>query len=346
MALEATEHLDKLEDGQTGGVYKVLEADPDPLAIFKPEGQEHFERRGIPLGTGAAREEAAYILDRLVGSVAGVPVTVRAEVPTIAVEENLAEADIRQRTCSGSVQRFVRAVVGASEDFGMPRELTAAAAVVSLSVAQQIAAFDIRICNTDRHGGNLLFQKNANTDAHPSCQAAYKPIPIDHGCALPRWWAMGEANFEAWATWPQVTVDCVPEVLASIEEAFQKRDEAKRLMTELGLEPAVLATYHIAARLLREGTIRHGFSLAVVAQLMSRDPYYAQEPSWLERQMAQCAAETGWDWHFEEDHRGDIFLTPPEEPGAWPPVDLLEKLEARFCDPLHLGHAGRNLKEL
>merc|ERR1719491_1632123 len=76
LALEASDHLDRLESGQTGGVYQVPEAsspNQQPLAVFKPENEEGFERRGIPSGKGAVREEAAYMLDRLVGSAVGVP---------------------------------------------------------------------------------------------------------------------------------------------------------------------------------------------------------------------------------------------------------------------------------
>jgi hypothetical protein len=349
LALFVADRLDRLEAGQTGGVYKVPEASQkDLLAVFKPEGQECFERRGIPSGEGAVREEAAYVLDRLVGSVAGVPVTTRIDVPTHALEEDDGTvASTPQpdcRLCSGAVQRFVQAVVGTSEDFGVPRQLKAASEVVGVLIAQQVAAFDIRLCNTDRHGGNLLFQQNMQRDAHAShCEGTYVPVPIDHGCALPRWWAMGEANFEAWSSWPQVKVPCLPEVLSTIEEAFHSRDAALTLLAELGLEPAAQATYYIAVSLLREGVVRHGLSLGVVAELMGRDLCNPSEPSWLEVQMADCATDIGLDLRWEKDSRGDTCLAPPENPGAWPPESLLKQLEARFCDSSCLGAIGKAL---
>ena len=51
----------------------------------------------------------------------------------------------------------------------------------------------------------------------------------------------------------------------------------------IGLEPAAQATYTIVLALLREGTVRHGLSLAAVAGLLGRDPLDPAEPSWLER---------------------------------------------------------------
>ena len=96
----------------------------------------------------------------------------------------------KEEESRGSIQRYVADVQGAADDFGMPNDLEAAAQVIATRDAQQVALLDLRVCNTDRHPGNLLLQKNPVKDG-----PRFVPIPIDHGCTLPRWWAMGEANF-------------------------------------------------------------------------------------------------------------------------------------------------------
>merc|ERR1712093_819280 len=114
-----------------------------------------------------------------------------------------------------------------------------------------VAILDIRICNTDRHPGNLLMQ------TCPDSTARFVLVPIDHGCAFPRWWAMGEANFDAWLEWPQAHAPCTPEVLTTLQRAYDMRLQAKDQLELLELEPAAQATHRIALALLYEGVMRH-----------------------------------------------------------------------------------------
>jgi len=356
-----TEHMDLLDAGQTGGVYKVSpKGTPTMLAVFKPEDQEGFERRGIPCGSGAFREEAAYMLDRHLGSVAGVPVTTRAEVParklsglspssvspsaspattpsTSASEtpidfELLEEDDVFERqTSRGAVQRFVPMVVGAAEDFGMPRQLEDADKFIATETAQQVASFDIMLCNTDRHAGNLLFQREVSSPASEDCARRYVPVPIDHGCVLPRWWAVGEANFDAWIDWPQTQAPCQPVVLSTISEAFEGMQAGVQLLDKLGLEPAAQATYRIAVALLRECTVRHGLPLTAVGRLITREAFEIGKPSWLEEQIAECAVAAGGEWSWTENSYGDKVGSEPTDPQAWPPDGMIERLEQIFA---------------
>lgn len=190
------------------------------------------------------------------------------------------------------------------------------------------------MCNTDRHAGNLLFQHSRKNrvgeDELPSQGPLYKPVPIDHGCVLPYWWSMGEANFEAWIEWPQARVPCLPEVLSTIETAFGARDATMTLLADLGLEPAAQATYRIALTLLYEGTVRHGLSLAAVGALMCRDPYDPAEPAWIELRMEECFSATGLEWRWTENSYGDRIPAEPEDPAAWPPGNFVERLEEVF----------------
>lgn len=360
-ALREDEAVNPLDAGQTGGVYIVSPLNRPSLAVFKPEGEEHFRRRGVPQGGGAAREEAAYILDRMVGEKAGVPVTTQAEVPrrkltgaegmpgrkssaacdvsssgsrsTEAPSEEQPRAGEEEdggvpfgKTCSqehGSVQRFVPGVAGASDDFGMPNEVEAASKVVAVAAIQHIACLDIRLCNTDRHSGNLLFQRTAP-------EFPFVPVPIDHGCTLPRWWAMGEANFDAWIEWPQLKVPCEPEVIEALEEAVRQCDESLTFLASLGIEPAARSTYRLALTLTHAGVVKHGLPLSSVASLLCRDPMDPATTSWIEERFAELAPAAGVDWRWTTNDYGDRVPEIPADPTAEPPMELVMALEALF----------------
>lgn len=506
-ALHEEDVVDSLDAGQTGGVYTVKTPHKSTVfAVFKPQDKENFERRGIPKGQGAMREEAAYLLDRLVGNKARVPVSTLTKVPrgmlertnlplqrgrlestdtsvdshdaqlrpedtrsfsgfvsssapgsllgkghdaqlatlshgfiggafiaagagsvaasmvrrkaghepsrlsaqwlaccvdgqhfkivelevvssrgvlyvratsakcksgytdwqgNVCEEANaivsacgdhegvpvatspagqgygVLDVDFHEEFEVGSIQRFVKNVVGSAEDFGMPRDLTAATGTLSIKDVQQVASLDLRLCNTDRHSGNLLFTENSESGQQGGPR--YIPVPIDHGCTLPRWWAMGEANFEAWLDWPQARAPCIPEVLEVVEHAKQKLDEVLDELENLGIEAAARATHQIALTMLHEGVVRHGLSLAAVASLMGRDSCDPCDPSWLEERMAEIAADLGVAWRWEENRYGDKVVAEPDDPASAPPDAFIERLEALFADERAMPEAANKL---
>ncbi|CAK9052533.1 unnamed protein product [Durusdinium trenchii] len=148
--IEAGVSSTSLDHGQTGTVY-ALEAGDDKIAVFKPVDGEKFSRKSLDAGSGAVREEAVYLVDRMCGSKAGVPVSSRA---TIKVGEDVME---------GSVQAFMMEVQGFIEDYAMPRDLERAHAFVAQENAEALALLDMRVFNMDRHPGNLLLLK----EEHP-----------------------------------------------------------------------------------------------------------------------------------------------------------------------------------
>mmetsp|Transcript_103325 Transcript_103325/g.291739 ORF Transcript_103325/g.291739 Transcript_103325/m.291739 type:complete len:506 (+) Transcript_103325:74-1591(+) len=253
--------------------------------IFKPLDEEVFDRRGIEPGMGALREEAAYVIDRITGGQAHVPVTARA-----SVEEG-------GRRKIGSVQQFVEGSHGPVENFGMPRDLEDARCVVGLDQAQAVACFDLRVFNTDRHSGNLLL-------AGPK---PHRAVCIDHGCVLPAWWALDMARFDAWLDWPHMVAPPTSATKSLVLQAVETLPDVIEELEKLEVPGQAVWTMRICTALLQHGVLTHGLSLKSVALLMSReDP---AQPSWLERRVEAACLEAGTAAAFlPEGKYGDLVF--------------------------------------
>jgi len=253
--------------------------------IFKPLDEEAFERRGIELGMGAVREEAAFVIDRITGAQAGVPVTTRASVEEGGVLK------------IGSVQQFVEDSHGPVEDFGMPRDLQEAIRIVGLDEAQAVACFDMRVFNTDRHSGNLLL-------AGPK---PHRAVCIDHGCVLPAWWALDMARFDAWLDWPHMVAPPTSATKSLVLQAVETLPDVIEELEKLEVPGQAVWTMRICTALLQHGVLTHGLSLKSVALLMSReDP---AQPSWLERRVEAACLEAGTAAAFlPEGKYGDLVF--------------------------------------
>ncbi|EQC39472.1 hypothetical protein SDRG_02915 [Saprolegnia diclina VS20] len=173
----------------SGGAYFLRSASHRLEAIFKPSDEEPFAphtpkpptspeetgpmRAGIPLGEMALRECMAYLVDdeRL------------ARVPPTALATGRHKAFHSRTLKRGSVQLYVPHDC-ASEDLGP--------AQFPITDVHAIALLDLRLVNQDRHPGNILVQRTAGN----------RLIPIDHGCVLPEYDAMGETQL-TWLHWPQ-----------------------------------------------------------------------------------------------------------------------------------------------
>jgi hypothetical protein len=281
---------DELEtDGSTKtGVYLLRSPAHRPShsdlpfrSIFKPLDEEVFERRGIEPGSGAVREEAAFVIDRLAGGQAHVPVTARASVE-------------HKR---GSLQEFVEGACGPVENFGMPRDLPKAKEIVGIDEAQAVACFDIRVFNTDRHAGNLLL-------AGPK---PHRIVCIDHGCVLPAWWALDMARFDAWADWPHVAIPPTPATLELVTQIGESLPRVVQELEKLDIGAEAIWTMRICTSLLQEGVLKHGLSLRRVSLLMTRaDP---SVPSWLERRVEAAVLAAGYSADFvPESKYGDLVF--------------------------------------
>jgi hypothetical protein len=254
-------------------------------SIFKPLDEEVFERRGIEIGMGALREEAAFVIDRASGGQAHVPVTARA---------SLADGCVKKK---GSVQQFVEGSVGPVENYGMPHELQDAVEFVGLDNAQAVACLDIRIFNTDRHAANLLL-------AGPR---PHKIVCIDHGCVLPAWWALDSSRFDAWLDWPHVKAPPSPATLSLIRQVGSTLPLVLQELEKLGVPKQALWTLEICTTLLQKCVLDHGLTLRSVALLMTRSDI--AQPCWLERKVADACNAAGATAEFKPEGKyGDLML--------------------------------------
>jgi len=208
------------EEG-VGGTYFFRDCSRKRIGVFKPEDEEPFSinnpkgfspskgsyvsqfKEGIMGGEASVRECAAYLLDH--DSFAGVPPTdlVLCQHPSFYSnpEDDDSNAGspnglfflsqpLGRKVKLGSLQEFVDHD-GDTEDMG-PAFLSK----FPVDEVHKIAVLDVRLCNADRHGGNILFREDLSDDGRTS----YVLIPIDHGYTLPSTFA--DTTF-TWMNWPQ-----------------------------------------------------------------------------------------------------------------------------------------------
>jgi hypothetical protein len=317
------------------------------VAIFKPAEEEGFSRAGLLKGEGAVREEAAFLLDSLYGGFSGVPSTALASMPsprstpmpapavaTRSVSEGAKPAPQGEQL-QGSIQAWVDAA-GSMEDYGMPHDLAKASKFVSVQEVQKIAALDIRLFNTDRHGGNILLSKeDAKEDVDETAAAIHSCsfrlegiggdgdgsmgsgggggssssgirnsgkalIPIDHGCILPSWHALSEARFD-WLDWPQADCAMTPATVAHINSLSVIQD--RRVLRKLGVREECIDTMQICTMLLKLGC-QMGSSFREIGNILQRSGSYI-EPSPLERCIGEACAVVGIPFCFVENNYGE-----------------------------------------
>ncbi len=277
-----------VEEGE-GGTYFIRNTEGDVVGVFKPADEdpqgennpkkknlrsaEEPIRRSIPSHETAAREVAAFLLDR---GFAGVPPTVMVEVCHQAFNSDTFLEDEVEAPKIGSFQEYVPHEC-ASWDVGP--------AAFSVEDVHRIGIFDIRSLNTDRHGGNLLcVPKN-----RPQGKVLYDLVPIDHGYCFPT--TLGEANWE-WLYWPQAKVAFSEQTLRRIESIDVDADA--NLLRSLGLSEDAVRVNKITTLLLKKGAAA-GLTLFEMARLCCRRTF--EEPSPLEL----IVAATTKDLAREED---------------------------------------------
>jgi hypothetical protein len=297
LALERGIKPDLTEDG-LGGTYFVKSRTGKSIAVFKPRDEEPLAvnnpkahagdgrgeglNEGVNVGEAAMNEYAAYLLDQASPSDgalrAGVCPTalVRMAHSTFHAADEDRSAPFKQiKDKVGSFQLFAQHDCTA-EDIGSSKFLP--------EHVHPIAVLDIRLCNTDRHPGNILVRESPSGGGDVSGL-----VPIDHGYALPS--EVGSAEFE-WLHWPAAKVPFSEAARAEILAIDVAGVDAmlRRRMTGL-LRSACLQTLALCTTLLQRG-VAAGLTAHEIGALMMR-PYCRRDegetqPSQLERLVTEA----------------------------------------------------------
>ena len=234
----------------TGGTYFVNDARHVTVGVFKPHDEEASvpgNPRGhttslkacIPSGASWMREIAAYRLDH--AHFAGVPETFQMKMPSSYFNSDTEKI--------GSFQRFVKS--DAESWDVLPGTLP-------VEDIQRIASLDIRLCNSDRHGGNVLVCRGEEGKVTHL-------VPIDHGCCLPT--NLTELEFE-WMLWSQSKQPVLESVRRYVSTLNGEQDEAT-LVNELGISPHCAQYVRASTYLLQRG-VSMGLTMYDIGHLMRR----------------------------------------------------------------------------
>lgn len=310
-------HQPQLIPDGMGGAYFLRDADDRNVGVFKPTDEEPYApanpkglaggdgsmgalssaKPGVNVGRAAQRECAAYLLDH--GTWAGVPHTAFLWVLHTA-SADAAGTRLKLELKSGSFQRFVPHWCTA-EDMGAGR--------FDVANARRIAAFDIRVCNSDRHSGNLLVQRGADRADEARQLERFEGDADDEdasgpdgllrsaerrrGAQLPHGRAPASPQAQdltlvpidhgfilphykmlgelyfEWSSWPQAETPFSPEELEYIA-ALDAEADCALLRVASSLPEESLITLHLGTMVLQEGAAA-GLTLQQIAGLCTRD---------------------------------------------------------------------------
>lgn len=287
-----------VEDG-LGGTYFVRDRAGKSIAVFKPRDEEPLApnnpkvhtgrgngtglKEGVLVGEAAINEYAAYLVDQVSSPSlqAGVSPTALVRIANSvfhSAEEDRQSAFHLVKDKVGSFQLFAQHDC-TSEDIGPAR--------FPADQVHRIAALDIRLCNTDRHSGNILVREVAGQ--------VMAMVPIDHGYALPG--DVGTDLTLEWMSWSaakQPFSEAMKEEIRAIDPEAVEAMLKKRVPS---IRPQCLATLYTCTRLLQHG-IQAGLTAFDIGQLMVR-PWCANEaspePSVLEGLAADARKRTSKD---------------------------------------------------
>lgn len=269
-----------------GGAYYFRNVRGESVAIVKPTDEEPFApnnpkgfvgkalgqpglKRSVRVGETGYREVAAYLLDY--DHFAKVPPTALVKIThsIFNVNDGVNGTNHQNKKLVSkiaSLQQFIRHDFDAS-DYGTSS--------FPVSAVHRIGILDIRILNTDRHGGNLLVRKLDDEGQFGQVEL----IPIDHGLCLPE--SLEDPYFE-WIHWPQASIPFSEDELEYIGNLDPARD-AEMLRSELPMiRDACLRVLFLCTTFLKEAAA-HGLCLAEIGEMMSREFRSAEEePSELE----------------------------------------------------------------
>lgn len=278
-------------DSGLGGSYYFRNVGGDRVAIVKPTDEEPFApnnpkgftgralgqpglKKSVRVGETGFREVAAYLLDH--DNFANVPATALVKITHSIFNINCpmnggTPAHDQKHQITSKIASFQQFI---AHDFDASDHGTSSFPVAAV---HRIGILDIRIFNTDRHGGNVLVRKLDGGTGRFGCQTEL--FPIDHGLCLPE--NLEDPYFE-WIHWAQASIPFSEEELEYIRKLDPMRD-VELLRRELPMiREACLRVLVLCTIFLKEAAT-FGLCLAEIGEMMTREfRGMEEEPSKLE----------------------------------------------------------------
>uniref|UniRef100_A0A7N0R865 1-phosphatidylinositol 4-kinase n=1 Tax=Kalanchoe fedtschenkoi TaxID=63787 RepID=A0A7N0R865_KALFE len=311
-----------------GGAYYFRNSDGENVAIVKPTDEEPFApnnpkgftgrtlgqpglKRSVRVGETGFREVAAYLLDY--DNFANVPPTVLVKIrhSIFNVNDDVVNGCklVKKKKVSkiASLQQFI------PHDFDASDHGTSSFPVAGV---HRIGILDIRIFNTDRHGGNLLVRKLDEVGRFGQVEL----IPIDHGLCLPE--SLEDPYFE-WIHWPQASIPFSEDELEYIKNLNPIHD-ADMLRRELPMiREACLRVLMVCTIFLKEAAA-FGLCLSEIGEMMSREfRSQVENPSEIElvcmeaqrmiseiELISEPSLGSHEDFQFDLDYEDSLALSP------------------------------------
>eukprot|EP00658_Telonema_sp_P-2_P008662 TRINITY_DN13273_c0_g1_i2.p1 TRINITY_DN13273_c0_g1~~TRINITY_DN13273_c0_g1_i2.p1 ORF type:complete len:646 (+),score=142.43 TRINITY_DN13273_c0_g1_i2:281-2218(+) len=268
-------------------VFKTEDLDkpsPSDLQDDDCDGTTSSTRSGFGPNSGHPREVAAYKLDHKAW--VGVP-------PTIAYK-----LTVEGQAVEGSVQGFIDHHHSADEDDSRNPGGWKDHQRYPVAAVHKIGILDVRLFNTDRHGGNLLVREQ---------DGQVQLVPIDHGLCLPDYHYLEMPTQPVWYQWEQAQVPFDDEACRYISSLSLEDDI--EILLKCGVEPDSIVTFKLAHTLLRGAVVDMApcaYTLRDLGELLVQTT--VDEPSVFEawvQQSIKSADDLGGsgpvEW-FQENH--------------------------------------------
>jgi hypothetical protein len=287
----------------TGGAYFMFDSsgkkivsvfkpvDEEPNAVNNPRGLPLSEdgeglKKGTEVGGGALREVAAYLLDHPLSGhrsfyyeeqgFSGVP-------PTVMVKCLHAGFNHPDKITAkiGSLQMFMENS-GSCEDIG--------SGSFPVKEVHKISVLDMRLANADRHGGNILLNKDKDGQTIL--------IPIDHGYCLPN--SFEDCTFD-WLYWSQARQHYSPEIVDYIKALDAEEDIALLKFHGWSMPLECARTFRISTMLLKNG-VEKGLTPFEIGSMMCRENVNKES-------VIEEIVQEAWDSVFPDTSEEDFLAT-------------------------------------
>ncbi|KAJ6747680.1 PHOSPHATIDYLINOSITOL 4-KINASE GAMMA 8 [Salix koriyanagi] len=233
-----------------GGAYILRSRNGNNIALAKPVDEEPLAFNN-PKGFRGADAWPTCV-----------PPTALVRISHVGFHVNGAENISAPPWKIASLQRFVEHEFDAGE---------LGSSGFSVASVHQIAIFDVRVLNLDRHAGNILVIKNDQKEKYAA--GAAELVPIDHGLCLPEW--LDDPYFE-WLHWPQALVPFSESELVYISNLDPFKD-AELLRSELSsLRESSIRVLVLCTIFLKQAAAA-GLCLAGIGKMMTRESCSGEE---------------------------------------------------------------------